>query len=162
MAQEVLSECCNDQDAVFVQGIATIKTFRREVMHERRLAALMDISSAMQLCNQSMNRWLALRLEIIGAGVSFAAAALAIEQRGAAAWAGLTLSYALQLTALTTMAVRAAPRPSQRIASREVRTEQQQQSPWVLHLRCQVVPFGLAVSVVVRQSASCLGGLVCA
>lgn len=62
----------------------------------------------MQLASQSLNRWLSLRLEAVGAVVSFAAAALAIEQQGHAAWAGLTLSYALQMTALTTMTVRAA------------------------------------------------------
>lgn len=60
----------------------------------------------MQLCNQSMNRWLSLRLEFVGALVALAAAALAIEQSGDAAWSGLTLSYALQITSLTTMAVR--------------------------------------------------------
>jgi ATP-binding cassette, subfamily C (CFTR/MRP), member 1 len=89
-----------------MQGISTIKSFRREVMHEARMRDLVDTSSVMQLCNQSMNRWLALRLEAIGAIVSLAAAALAIEQRGNAAWVGLTLSYALQMTSLTTMAVR--------------------------------------------------------
>lgn len=89
-----------------VQGIATIKSFRREEMHSARMRSLVDGSSVMQLCNQSMNRWLALRLESVGACVSFAAAAMAIEQRGDAAWVGLTLSYALQMTSLTTMAVR--------------------------------------------------------
>jgi hypothetical protein len=59
----------------------------------------------MQLCNQSLNRWLSLRLEFVGALVALAAAALAIEQSGHAAWAGLTLSYALQMTSLTTMTV---------------------------------------------------------
>lgn len=59
----------------------------------------------MQLASQSLNRWLSLRLEAVGAVVSFAAAALAIEQQGQAAWAGLTLSYALQMTSLTTMTV---------------------------------------------------------
>jgi ATP-binding cassette, subfamily C (CFTR/MRP), member 1 len=88
-----------------MQGIATIKSFRREAMHFSRMTELVDTSSVMQLCNQSMNRWLSLRLEFIGALVSFAAAALAIEQRGEAAWAGLTLSYALQMTSLTTMTV---------------------------------------------------------
>ena len=89
-----------------VQGLATIRSFRREAMHVERMARLIDGSSVMQLLNQSANRWLSIRLECIGAIVSFAAAALAIEQRGAAAWAGLTLSYALQLTSLTTMTAR--------------------------------------------------------
>ena len=37
---------------------------------------------------------------------------MAIEQRGAPAWAGLTLSYALQLTQLANMAVRTLPLPA--------------------------------------------------
>jgi hypothetical protein len=89
-----------------MQGLATIKSFGKEAMHRERMLRFIDGSSVMQLCIQSMNRWLSVRLETIGATVSFAAAALAIEHRGAASWAGLTLSYALQLTSLTTMTVR--------------------------------------------------------
>jgi ABC-type multidrug transport system fused ATPase/permease subunit len=96
----------SDVEKIWLQGIATIKAFRREAMHTERMRTLVDGSSVMQLCNQSMNRWLALRLETIGAVVAFAAAALAIEQRGDAAWVGLTLSYALQTTSLSTAAVR--------------------------------------------------------
>jgi hypothetical protein len=87
------------------QGLATIKTFRKEAMHRERMLRFIDSSSVMQLCIQSMNRWLSVRLEVIGATVSFAVAAFAIEHRGAASWVGLTLSYALQLTNLTTMTV---------------------------------------------------------
>jgi ATP-binding cassette, subfamily C (CFTR/MRP), member 1 len=87
------------------QGLPTIRSFRRETSLQERTGALVDISSAMQLCNQSLNRWLSLRLEFVGALVALAAAALAIEQKGDAAWAGLTLSYALQMTSLTTMTV---------------------------------------------------------
>jgi ABC-type multidrug transport system fused ATPase/permease subunit len=95
----------NPKHSVVLQGLATIKSFRKEEMHRERMAKFIDSSSVMQLCIQSMNRWLSLRLETIGALVSFAAAALAIEHHGAASWAGLTLSYALQLTSLTNMTV---------------------------------------------------------
>lgn len=98
-------------DPVLLQGLPTIRSFRREDTLRARTGALVDTSSVMQLANQSLNRWLSLRLEAVGAVVSFAAAALAIEQKGQAAWAGLTLSYALQMTALTTMTVRSLPDP---------------------------------------------------
>lgn len=62
----------------------------------------------MNLTNQSMNRWLAVRLDGLGACVALAAAVLAIQQKGHAAWMGLTLSYALQMTQLTGMTVRSA------------------------------------------------------
>jgi len=48
------------------------------------------------------------RLETLGAVAAFSAAVLAIEARGAASQMGLTLSYALQITSLTSMTVRLA------------------------------------------------------
>ena len=53
-------------------------------------------------------RWLSIRLETLGALAAFSAAVLAIESRGAASQMGLTLSYALQITSLTSMTVRLA------------------------------------------------------
>ena len=47
-----------------------------------------------------------MRLETLGALAAFAAAVLAVEQRGNASIFGLVLSYALQLTMLTSMTVR--------------------------------------------------------
>lgn len=49
-----------------------------------------------------------MRLETLGALAAFSAAVLAIESRGAASQMGLTLSYALQITSLTSMTVRLA------------------------------------------------------
>ena len=50
-------------------------------------------------------RWLSIRLETLGALSAFSAAALAVEQGGAASVVGLSLSYALQITQLTNMTV---------------------------------------------------------
>ena len=50
-------------------------------------------------------RWLSVRLESLGALAAFAAAALAVEQRGEASTFGLVLSYALQITQLSSMTV---------------------------------------------------------
>lgn len=49
-----------------------------------------------------------MRLETLGALAAFSAAVLAIESRGQASQMGLTLSYALQITSLTSMTVRLA------------------------------------------------------
>lgn len=53
-------------------------------------------------------RWLSIRLEALGALTAFFAGVLAVEQGGASAVMGLTLSYALQMTALTSLTVRVA------------------------------------------------------
>ena len=45
-------------------------------------------------------------MESLGALAALAAAVLTVEQRGAAAIFGLVLSYALQITQLTSMTVR--------------------------------------------------------
>ena len=49
-----------------------------------------------------------MRLETLGALAALAAAVLTVEQRGAASTFGLVLSYALSITMLTSMTVRAA------------------------------------------------------
>ena len=51
-----------------------------------------------------------MRLETLGALAAFAAAVLTVEQRGAASTFGLVLSYALTITQLTSITVRARPR----------------------------------------------------
>ena len=51
-----------------------------------------------------------MRLETLGALAAFAAAALTVEQRGAASTFGLVLSYALTITQLTSITARAAAR----------------------------------------------------
>ena len=50
-------------------------------------------------------RWLSVRLECAGALAAFAAAVLTVEQRGNASTFGLVLSYALQITMLTSITV---------------------------------------------------------
>ncbi|KAK9802963.1 hypothetical protein WJX72_012534 [[Myrmecia] bisecta] len=91
-----------------ISGVATIRAYRAEERVSRRNCLLVDANVAMSLVNMSMNRWLSVRLESLGALAAFAAAALAVEQRGAASLMGLTLSYALQITQLTSMTVRLA------------------------------------------------------
>ncbi len=51
-------------------------------------------------------RWLGIRLELLGALATLAAAMVAVEQRGSASSAGLVLSYAMQLTVLMLIMLR--------------------------------------------------------
>ncbi|GMH41374.1 hypothetical protein BSKO_09284 [Bryopsis sp. KO-2023] len=53
-------------------------------------------------------RWLNFQLESLGAFAALFAGVLAVEQGGSSAIVGLTLSYALQITAFTSMTVRLA------------------------------------------------------
>jgi hypothetical protein len=76
-------------------------------------------STWVSTADTSLCRWLSIRLETLGALSAFSAAALAVEQGGAASVVGLSLSYALQITQLTNMTVSAAvaatlwhPRPT--------------------------------------------------
>ena len=56
-----------------------------------------------------MGRWLSVRLETLGAMAALAAAILTVEQRGAASDFGLVLTYALQITMLTSITVPKCP-----------------------------------------------------
>ena len=61
-----------------------------------------------------------MRLETLGALAALAAAVLTVEQRGAASTFGLVLSYALSITMLTSMTVRAGRRVFSRVGSTQV------------------------------------------
>ena len=56
-----------------------------------------------------MCSWLSVRLEVMGSLAAFSAAVLTVEQRGNASTFGLVLSYALQITMLTSMTVCVCP-----------------------------------------------------
>lgn len=51
-------------------------------------------------------RWLSIRLETLGALTALFAASLAVEQGKSSSFMGLTLSFALQITSLTSITVR--------------------------------------------------------
>ncbi|CAK0780401.1 hypothetical protein CVIRNUC_005040 [Coccomyxa viridis] len=89
-------------------GLPTIRAYRCEGRLSARNADLVDSSVIMSLVNMSMNRWLSVRLETLGALAALAAAILTVEQRGNASTFGLVLSYALSITMLTSMTVRLA------------------------------------------------------
>eukprot|EP00803_Ostreobium_quekettii_P010076 evm.model.scf_1807.1 EVM.evm.TU.scf_1807.1 scf_1807:280-13061(-) len=91
-----------------LNGLATIRAFGAEKRLVARHGEFIDSMIVMSLANQSMNRWLSIRLESLGALAAFAAAVLTVEQKGSSGVAGLTLTYAFSITMLTTMSVRLA------------------------------------------------------
>ena len=81
-----------------ISGIATIRAFGVEPWLTARHAALVDANAAAILLNAALNRWLSVRLEILGGVCTLLAALVTVEQQGRnAAAMGLLLTYALQV-----------------------------------------------------------------
>ena len=91
-----------------LNGLATIRAFSSEQRMIERHMQLVDDNVIMSLLNQSINRWLSVRLETLGGLAAFAAAALSVEQGQDSPMMGLVMSYALSITAATSMTVRLA------------------------------------------------------
>lgn len=91
-----------------LNGLATIRAFSSEKRMIERHMALVDDNVIMALLNQSINRWLSIRLETLGALSALAAALLTVEQGRNSSIMGLTISYALMITEYTSISVRLA------------------------------------------------------
>ncbi|MEW5311484.1 MAG: hypothetical protein WDW38_003194 [Sanguina aurantia] len=90
-----------------INGVATIRAFGVQGDLTRKHARLVDANVVMSLVNQSMNRWLSVRLESLSAVAALLAAAVAVEQRGPAGSSGLVIVYAMQITQVVSMTIRA-------------------------------------------------------
>jgi len=91
--------------AEVLQGVATIRAYGHQARFAAsHLARLVDSQRAFYYSITS-NRWLAVRLELLGAIVVLLAALLAVGLVGSvdAALAGLSVSYALQITGVLTV-----------------------------------------------------------
>lgn len=95
-----------------LDGLASIKAYRANERMFAESARRLDTNTAIIVANFSSNRWLAVRLELLGGLMVLASALLCVVARSAdgggtsAAIAGLALSYALQITATLNMIVR--------------------------------------------------------
>jgi ATP-binding cassette, subfamily C (CFTR/MRP), member 1 len=90
-----------------LQGLATVRAFRLQPPFSRKNSALLDASNAAYWPAQCVNRWLSVRLELLGVVVVFATASLASAfSKGSAGLAGLALTSALSLTGLMNWLVR--------------------------------------------------------
>ncbi|EHA54855.1 multidrug resistance-associated protein 1 [Pyricularia oryzae 70-15] len=84
-------------------GVSTIRAFRQESRFELESEWRVDANLRAYFPSISANRWLAIRLEFIGALVILAAASFAVTYvsvgyRLSSGWVGLAMSYALQIT----------------------------------------------------------------
>ena len=89
-------------------GVTTIKAFSRETDFIKENEYRLDTNQRAYFIGNTANRWLALRLELIGTAVVGFAALFCVLERdnidpGAA---GLSLNYALQTTSLLNWLVR--------------------------------------------------------
>ncbi len=81
-----------------INGSATIRAFGITPWLISRNRTLVNKNAATSLLNQSLNRWLSVRLEGLGALCTLLAALVTVEQQaGSAATMGLLLTYALQV-----------------------------------------------------------------
>ncbi|KAL8420183.1 hypothetical protein RB594_003095 [Gaeumannomyces avenae] len=86
-------------------GISTIRAYRHQPRFELESQWRVDANLRAYFPSISANRWLAIRLEFIGALVIFSAAGFAVflcaidsPMKPSAGWVGLAMSYGLQIT----------------------------------------------------------------
>jgi ABC-type multidrug transport system fused ATPase/permease subunit len=117
-----------------LQGLATLRAFRVQPWLEHRNLKLLDESNRCFWPAQCVNRWLSVRLELIGISVVFATAVLVstpVLGGTSAGLAGLALTSALNLTGLMNWMVRQTTELEVNMNSVEVR--------WMDHLRVSFV-----------------------
>jgi len=119
-----------------VAGLATVRAFRLQDRFTATNFNHLDYSNRAYFPIVSTNRWLSIRLEVLGTGVVFGAAALVVFlHNGHAGLAGVALTSALQMTSLMNWMVRQnADMESQMNAVERVLhyTEQEPEAPPVL------------------------------
>lgn len=90
-----------------LHGLATLRAFRVQPRFEARNAHLLDESNRCFWPAQCVNRWLSVRLELLGIGVVFGTAVfVSAVMPTSAGLAGLALTSALNLTGLMNWMVR--------------------------------------------------------
>jgi ABC-type bacteriocin/lantibiotic exporter with double-glycine peptidase domain len=107
IALSCLSCSCNDMShrspvltsiSEAINGVSTIRAFGVSSWLVSRTRVLINKNASTSLLNQSLNRWLSVRLEGLGAFCTLIAALVTVEQQSASAAAmGLLLTYALQV-----------------------------------------------------------------
>lgn len=92
---------------VLFQGLTTIRAFRQQAAFDARNSALVDASNRVWWPSQCVNRWLSVRLELLGITVVFGAAMCAsVLTPRSAGLTGLAVTAALQITGYMSWMVR--------------------------------------------------------
>lgn len=91
-------------------GLSTIRAYRRQDQFFDRCLSNIDVNNQVVYLQLMVQRWLGLRLEILGALICFFAAIFSVLGRDSipAAIVGVTLTYSLQVTGSLNFAVRQA------------------------------------------------------
>ncbi|OAE35389.1 hypothetical protein AXG93_2587s1040 [Marchantia polymorpha subsp. ruderalis] len=90
-----------------LNGLATIRAYQQEDRFMEMCAGKLNVTNRAYMLLQSCNRWLSVRLEFMGNLMVFAAALLAVSKKGTlyAGYAGISIDYAMQITASLNMLV---------------------------------------------------------
>ena len=94
-----------------ISGITTVRAYRHEDRYIKRLEHLANRNTIPGVLQQIAGQWLGIRLDFLGALIMFFMGALTVALQGTkfipAGWLALGLSYAIQLTGLLKLGVRA-------------------------------------------------------
>ncbi|KAJ9104123.1 hypothetical protein QFC19_004107 [Naganishia cerealis] len=107
-----------------LSGVSTIRAYGQQSRFIANNEARLDRNMACYMPAQSVNRWLAVRLESLGSCLMFAAAltsvvAMLVSKRLDSGLVGLTMSYVISVTGSLNWAVRSASEVEQNIISVE-------------------------------------------
>lgn len=105
-------------------GLSTIRAFGQQSIFTANIERLVDRNQECYILSISVNRWLAIRLELLGAAIILTASCLALTTLGIrgtinAGLVGLVLSYGLNTTGSLNWVVRSASEVEQNIVSVE-------------------------------------------
>ena len=87
-------------------GLSVIRSFKREKLFQRSNEVKLDDNISAYFSLKAVDRWLSVRLELLGNSIVFFAALLAIMTGSRAGSAGISLTNALSITSLLNWAVR--------------------------------------------------------
>jgi len=87
-------------------GLQVIRSFKRQRQYERRNEVALDDNLGTLFSLKSVDRWLSVRLELLGNSIVYCAALLAVLMGSKGGPAGMSLSNALSITSLLNWAVR--------------------------------------------------------
>ncbi|KAL0484005.1 ATP-binding cassette, subfamily C [Acrasis kona] len=91
-----------------LSGVSTIRAYNEQIRFQNENCRKIDMSNKAVYCQLISQRWLGVRLEFVGRFIVFFAAIFAVVGRSTlnGGIAGLTLTYALQITGVFNWAVR--------------------------------------------------------
>ena len=121
-----------------VSGVTTVKAYKLEAEFSRQMARKVDSNGASMVPNYMANRWLSIRLEMLGNTIVLFAALLAVLGRETLepGLVGLSLSYAMQITNSLNMLIRQSSQIENNMVSveriREYQTSLPHEADWTV------------------------------